>query len=671
MAMTHKICRVCGSEFDTNRGSVICDACRHRTCVVCGKPFILKSPFTAVTCSKRCSCKHRADTGEAKDVSERTKKTLIERYGVSNPGLVSGPRKPKICKLCGKEFIPETYRQVYCKDKHYRPCPVCGKPVEVKAAYEPAHTCSSECRTKLIQQTCSEKYGNPCVLNSEYGIEQRKKTCTEKYGADSYSKTDEYQERKKKTMIERYGVEHALQSLEILERMQNTNIQRYGGISPMCSPEVREKSRRTFQERYGGIGLGSPITSKKIRDTLISMYGTDVVTRVPHIMFKIKHTNLMRYGHFSPNANPKVQRKCRATMLKKYGVEFIMRDKSKLREIREKSERTMLERYGVTNPSKSPELLQKISDTCEEMYGVPWYCLTSKCSDSNKHTRISKINQKFSEVLDSFGLEHELEFYVGRKSYDFRIGGILVEIDPTITHNSEKSIFSGGKPLTSDYHFMKTKIAMENGFRCIHVFDWDCVDRIMSLLLPKNVIYARKCELRRIDKKTANIFTDANHIQGSCRGQILNYGLYFNDELVEVMTFGEPRYNRNYDYELLRLCSKSDVRVVGGASKLFHAFISEHGDKSVISYCDISKFSGDVYTAIGMTLHSLTKPAKIWSKESEYITDNLLRQRGFDQLFGTDYGKGTSNEQLMLDAGWLPVYDCGQAVYTYMPNTMT
>ena len=28
-----------------------------------------------------------------------------------------------------------------------------------------------------------------------------------------------------------------------------------------------------------------------------------------------------------------------------------------------------------------------------------------------------------------------------------------------------------------------------------------------------------------------------------------------------------------------------------------------------------------------------------------FIIDNLLRQRGFDQLFGTNYGKGTSNEK--------------------------
>lgn len=32
----------------------------------------------------------------------------------------------KICKLCGKEFEPETNAQRICKDIHYRSCEVCG-----------------------------------------------------------------------------------------------------------------------------------------------------------------------------------------------------------------------------------------------------------------------------------------------------------------------------------------------------------------------------------------------------------------------------------------------------------------------------------------------------------------------------------------------------------------
>ena len=60
-----------------------------------------------------------------------------------------------------------------------------------------------------------------------------------------------------------------------------------------------------------------------------------------------------------------------------------------------------------------------------------------------------------------------------------------------------------------------------------------------------------------------------------------------------------------------------------------------------------------------------TPPQEVWSKGKEYITANLLRARGYDQLFGTQYGKGSSNEELMLKSGWLPVYDCGQYVYVF------
>ena len=131
------------------------------------------------------------------------------------------------------------------------------------------------------------------------------------------------------------------------------------------------------------------------------------------------------------------------------------------------------------------------------------------------------------------------------------------------------------------------------------------------------------------------------------------------------MTFGKPRYTQKYEYELLRLCTGHGLSVTGGASKLFNYFVKHYQSKSIISYCDLAKFTGHVYEQIGMKLDHTTAPAKVWSKGNSRITDNLLRQRGFDALFKTSYGKGTSNEQLMIDHNWLPVYDCGQAVYTY------
>ncbi|WP_302320362.1 hypothetical protein, partial [uncultured Duncaniella sp.] len=216
-----------------------------------------------------------------------------------------------------------------------------------------------------------------------------------------------------------------------------------------------------------------------------------------------------------------------------------------------------------------------------------------------------------------------------------------------------------------DYHLQKLKIANKHGYRCIHIWDWDDWYKIIPLLSNKKSIYARKCKVFKLYPKVANEFIECNHLQGTCRGQKVCFGLLYNDELVEVMTFGKPRYDKKYDAELLRLCSRSDVNVIGGASRLFKYAIQYMDPESVISYCDISKFNGEVYDKIGMKLVRQTPPQEIWSKGKDYITANLLRQKGYDQLFKANYGKGTSNEQLMLDHGWLPVYDCGQAVYEW------
>lgn len=138
------------------------------------------------------------------------------------------------------------------------------------------------------------------------------------------------------------------------------------------------------------------------------------------------------------------------------------------------------------------------------------------------------------------------------------------------------------------------------------------------------------------------------------------------------MTFGEPRYNKNYQWELLRLCTHSDYYVVGGAERLFKHFKLDYEPYSIISYCDISKFIGTVYYRLDFNLKEQTKPQKIWSdKKDQHITDNLLRQRGFDQLIGSKldppeiYGKGTDNEELMIKHKWLPIYDCGQYVFEW------
>ena len=57
--------------------------------------------------------------------------------------------KMKKCKECGKMFMPTSNKQQYCTEVHYRPCPVCGKPVLAKYLSDPARCCCGVCKSKL------------------------------------------------------------------------------------------------------------------------------------------------------------------------------------------------------------------------------------------------------------------------------------------------------------------------------------------------------------------------------------------------------------------------------------------------------------------------------------------------------------------------------------------
>lgn len=119
--------------------------------------------------------------------------------------------------------------------------------------------------------------------------------------------------------------------------------------------------------------------------------------------------------------------------------------------------------------------------------------------------------------------------------------------------------------------------------------------KLKNLLHCKDVqrIYARKCVVRQVEHSVAVEFLNKNHMQGVCQSKC-QYGLYYNDELVSIMTFGKSRFKK--EFELLRFCNKSNVTVVGGASKLFKHFVQDHLDvKEIVSFADRRLSTGNLY----------------------------------------------------------------------------
>lgn len=423
---------------------------------------------------------------------------------------------------------------------------------------------------------------------------------------------------------------------DIVKLREETCLEKYGVSNPSKSKTIRDKTRKTNLEKYGvEYNLCTEDFKKKSRQTCLKKYGAEFANQSEEVKNKIIKSKIDRYGSLN-NAYKAVISKGKETRILNSG--------------------SLEESYKIGLENQSKVILEK--------YGVPYACMREEARSFSNNSAPNKI---FASILDKNNIKYIREFTINRYSYDFKIDNILIEINPFSTHNSTWGLFSIDNKKDMFYHFNKTRIAIENGFRCIHVWDWDNIDIILNMLKNDKIkIYARKCLIKEVELKDTNRFLNENHLQGTCKNQLIRLGLYYNNELIELMTFGKPRYNKNYNYELLRLCTKLNYIVIGGTKKLFNYFKNNYKYKSLISYCDNSKFLGNIYKELGFNLYSYGEPSKHWynSKTKKHFTDNLVRQLGADKLIGTNYGKGTNNEEILKEKGFVEIYDCGQSTYT-------
>ena len=556
-----------------------------------------------------------------------------------------------VCPLCGKEF--DAYgRQKYCKGPHYRTCIECGKQFEVTPKHLSQEFCSKKCRGMHDKRTGKSKQNS----------EKAKETWKEKYGVENVAQLDSVKEKKKQTSLKHYGVEHPWLDEEVQRKRQETIKRNHGSIYATQDPKVMKKIEKTNLERYGTKAPAqSDEVKRKINNHFNDAYGVNSAMQVPEFKKRYIDESMRKYGVKYAFLSDEAKEKARKTNEKKYGSKYFVGTSQHAR----KTTETVMKRYGVEFTGQLKSLHEKAEKTMMERYGTRYACLVNP----GNQTKVSSVNRAFSQFLTENGVENELEFALPEKSYDVRVGNVLVEINPTYTHNSMYSHFNP-EGLPKDYHVKRTKYANEHGYQCVHVWDWDDWNKVLNLLTPKETLYARSCDAVEVDVETASKFLNEYHLQGSCRGQIFCTGLTYNGNLIAVMSFGNPRYNKNYEWELLRLCFDSKYKVIGGSEKMFSYFVQTNNPRSIISYCDASKFSGDVYIRLGMSLKSTSSPRKHWyslddKNKPKHITDNFLRQRGYDQIFNEQNGKGTNNELLVAKRGYLPVYDCGQMTFEW------
>lgn len=256
---------------------------------------------------------------------------------------------------------------------------------------------------------------------------------------------------------------------------------------------------------------------------------------------------------------------------------------------------------------------------------------------------------------------------------DYNLG---IEISPVYTHNSDKAPFYGGgqglpKPRT--YHQKKALAAESMDINLIHVFDWydeGKIQNILRSLVHQNErVFARNTHIKKIDRKEEKAFFSVAHLQGYIKSECC-YALFYGQDMVAAMSFGKPRFGNKEgaDWELLRFASAPGITVVGGASKLYKHFIEKESPHIVMSYCNYDISNGNLYEALGFEYVRTTAPSYYWVKNDRSkicYSWNLITNKGVDNILGTKHGKGKSNTDLMLEEGFVRVYNCGNKVFKW------
>jgi hypothetical protein len=221
-------------------------------------------------------------------------------------------------------------------------------------------------------------------------------------------------------------------------------------------------------------------------------------------------------------------------------------------------------------------------------------------------------------------------------------------------------------------------LATKHGIRLLFILDLEWKEKTKRLIwksILKNAfgksktLYARKCSLDIVSKNITKEFLENNHIQGTT-GSSISLGLFYEKELVALMTFGKARFTKNYDWELLRFCNKKGYTVVGGASKLLKAFKKEYSG-TVVSYANRRFSSGMLYKQLGFTQVSTSDPNYWYFLEGKVLHNRIEFQKHklVDKL--RRFNKFQSESWNMFNNGYKKIYDCGNYVFVLNNSPVT
>ena len=451
-----------------------------------------------------------------------------------------------------------------------------------------------------------------------------KKTNLEKLGVEYPFQSSLIQEKGKESCLEKYGVEYYNQTEESQIRRKETSLKKYGVENPSQSDEVKEKARKTNFKKYGVSNASQNEEIKEKRKT----------TNINKLLYA-KNQNLISVDELSKKFS-----KYNTTIIdaiKRLNIEIITFDLDK--------------RYYINSND-----IYLLSD---------YFCKTEmSCTSYSEKELVDFVKSIYSdEIMENTKRiipPKELDIYIPKMK-------LAIEYDGLHWHDENH--------IDKNYHLTKTNMCNEKGIDLIHVFEDDWLERkeiVKSMIASRLGVYkekafARKCQIKEIEKDQAKIFFDKNHLQGFAYGD-LYLGLMFNDELIQCICINKKGWHDG-NVELTRMVTKLNTQVIGGFSKLMKHISDYIEYKSITSYVYKAWFNGKGYIESGFKIVKENNPSYSYVINGKRVHKSHFRKNKIKKMFERGelkfYDSNKTEHENMIENKIYRIYDCGTIKVIY------
>ena len=437
-------------------------------------------------------------------------------------------------------------------------------------------------------------------------------------------------------------------------------------------PEILEKifenttelsEDRTFSERLKYLLMETPRISCEICGTSVPI-GNRFCSQKCSAQVRTS-------DHYSKRNVENSNAKRKETMLAKYGVETNSQRQEVKKILSERMQHQLLGNSrkfledSVWLYENYVEKQRNSVDIADEI-GCHNSTVLEYCRKHGFHIRQNSNYSSLETKIQNYLKSLEIDFVIGDrtqiapKELDIFIPSknLAIEVNGLYWHSSG---FASNE--NKCRHLEKYEKCALQGIDLLQFFDdelenkFGVVQSIISAKLGKNSkIFARKCEVRKVESKFAKVFMNENHLQGFVGGS--HVGLFHGDICYALITYGKSRFDKKYEYELLRFATKQFFTVVGGFSKLL-----KNCPRKMLTYADRRYSSGKTYSQFGKYLGESSPGYFWWDKKTGKRISRYSTQKHKLPTLLKNFDETLTENENMFANGFRQVFDCGNLKY--------